>query len=340
METPSLLPKGRRLSILLCAAALLSSCMCILPVGFARRPAAASKETLFAPPKWKTSDPSGITRVKDLKKGVRKFKRAGSHRRKAKKSKQALISYLQDDSTPAGKTLWALRIFQVRGLFTTSWEYILGMKKLTQVGQWEDALILWGLMQKKGLEETPTTYSAAIVALSTGGQWQRALAVYDEMEEHNMAPIRVGAEHALLACEKGALWEKSIHLLEQLWAAGEMPSESSYMPVIRACENAGRVQVADKLFWQMRDQTKLVQVAEETGMGVVADREPPKAALAPWRIPGAVAPDAYIPPKDKLLLGDGKQKTRHRRKSYQEYKVHAWGDQDLYAPTNTTVETN
>lgn len=330
MEAVSLLPKVRRLcivSILLAAAALLSACKCILPVGFARLPAAANREPLIAPPRWKTDDPSGITRAKDVKRGVRESTRVSSNRRPAKKSKQALISYLKDSSTPAGKTLWCLRLFQERGLFTTSWEYILGMKKLTQVGQWAEALNLWRLMKGKGLEETPTTYSQAIVTLNTGGHWRRALGVFDEMQKFGMSPIRIGAEHALMACETGAQWEKSIHLLEILWAMGELPSEDSYMPVIRACENAGNTKVADKLFWQMRE-TKLVQVAEETGMSGVADKEPPKAALTPWRIPGAVAPDAYIPPKEKLFLGVGK-KTGHRQKSQPKYKVHAWGDQDL-----------
>lgn len=332
MEAGSLLPKVRRLgivSILLCAAALLSACKCILPVGFARLPAAVERQTHLTPPRWKTTDdPSGITRAKDTKRGVRKFARVSSNRRPAKKSKQALISYLKDGSTGAGKAMWCLRIFQERSLFTTSWEYILGMKKLTQVGQWEEALNLWTLMKGKGLEESPVSYSAAIVALNTAGHWQRALGVFDEMQKCGMSPIRVGAQHALMACETGAQWETSIHLLEQLWAMGEPPSEDIYLPVIRACENAGNTKVADKFFWQMRDQTKLVQVAEETGMGGVADREPPKAALTPWRIPGAVALDAYIPPKEKLFLDDGK-KTGHRRKSQPKYKVHAWGDQDL-----------
>lgn len=327
-------PKARKLgvaSLLLCAAAILSSCKRILPVGFAR--VSRDGVPLFAPPKWKSDDPSGITRVKDVKRGVRNFNRVSSNRRPAKKSKQALISYLRDGSTGAGKTLWCLRIFQDRGLFTTSYEYVLGMKKLTQVGQWSQAMDLWQLMKKKGLEDTPTTYSAGIVALSTGGQWQKALSVYDEMQDLCMSPIRIGAEHALMACESGGQWEKSIHLLEELWAMGELPSEDTYMPVIRTCENVGETEVADKLFWQMRDQTKLAPVAEETGMGGVADREPPKAALTAWRIPGAAAPDAYVAPKEKLFLDNRKQKPqqRHRRNSHRRFPVHAWGDQDLTA---------
>ena len=49
-------------------------------------------------------------------------------------------------------------------------------------------------------------------------------------------------------------------------------------------------EMGDKLFWQMREQTKLVKAAEEVGMNV--KREAPRAKAELWRIPGAIDPQA------------------------------------------------
>uniref|UniRef100_A0A7S2DLH3 Pentacotripeptide-repeat region of PRORP domain-containing protein n=1 Tax=Alexandrium andersonii TaxID=327968 RepID=A0A7S2DLH3_9DINO len=119
------------------------------------------------------------------------------------------------------------------------------------------------------------------------------------MELYDMAPIRIGCEHALLACEKGRLWTKALHLLDKMYDHGMSPNEDSFMPAIRACENAGEFAVGDKLFWQMRERTKLERVAAEVGGSGLEQvgREPPKAKPAPWRLPGAIALDAYDPPK-------------------------------------------
>lgn len=170
------------------------------------------------------------------------------------------------------------------------------MKKLCQVGHWQQALVLWSEMRQHGIDETPTTFSAAIVALNTGGKWRQAVQALDEMMLQNMAPIRIGAEHALMACEKGAYWQKAIHLLDLLWEHGVTPNEDTYLPTIRACENAGMMEAADKLFWQMREQTKLQKVEESMGMRGTT-RQPPKAPDTPWRIPGTIALNAFDPPK-------------------------------------------
>ena len=37
--------------------------------------------------------------------------------------------------------------------------------------------------------------------------------------------------------------------------------QENFMPAIRACENAGMFEMGDKLFWQMREQTKLVKAS-------------------------------------------------------------------------------
>ena len=112
----------------------------------------------------------------------------------------------------------------------------------------------------------------------------------DEMMSIGMAPLRIGAEHALMACEQGAKWQKAVNLLDMLWDYSIIPNEENFMPAIRACENAGMFEMGDKLFWQMREQTKLVKAAEEVGMNV--KREAPRAKAELWRIPGAIDPQA------------------------------------------------
>ncbi|CAE8643855.1 unnamed protein product, partial [Polarella glacialis] len=212
------------------------------------------------------------------------------------------------------------------GAMSTSWEYVLGMKKMTQVGRWDEALALWGEMHKKGLEETPTTYSAAIIAFNVAGKWKQAVETLDLMMLHGMAPIRIGAEHALMACEKGKKWEKALYLIDELWEHGTTPDEDTYMPAIRACENAGMMEIGDKLFWQMREQTKLARVEEEMGMkdtwgGRPNGREPPKAAPAPWRLPGAVALDAYDPPQLRSAMSTPRKRPWKRREGPREPKL-------------------
>mmetsp|Transcript_88270 Transcript_88270/g.273508 ORF Transcript_88270/g.273508 Transcript_88270/m.273508 type:complete len:304 (-) Transcript_88270:83-994(-) len=215
-----------------------------------------------------------------------------------KRSKQALIGYLKDPSTYEGKTKWAIKLMRKFKFFTTSWEYVLAMKKLTQVGAWDDALVLWDEMLGRGIEPNSAAYSAAIVALNTGREWEKAIGILDDMELRDMAPIRIGCEHALMACERGRLWKKALHLLDLMWEHGMAPNEESYMPAIRTCENAGQFAVGDTLFRQMRERTKLERVEQEVGFRQVT-REPPQAPPAPWRLPGAIALDAFDPPKLK-----------------------------------------
>ena len=168
------------------------------------------------------------------------------------------------------------------------------MKKLTFAKCPTEALDLWQEMRARGMEETPATYTAAIVAYNSRGWWQKAVETLDEMMSIGMAPLRIGAEHALMACEQGAKWQKAVNLLDMLWDYSIIPNEENFMPAIRACENAGMFEMGDKLFWQMREQTKLVKAAEEVGMNV--EREAPRAKAELWRIPGAIDPQAYDPP--------------------------------------------
>lgn len=214
----------------------------------------------------------------------------------AKRGKTALVGVLQDPSTYEGKTLWAIGLMKKLKFFKSSWEYVLGMKKLTQVGRWDQALVLWREMRAHGIEANAAAYSAAIVALDTGGQWREAAALVEQMYLENMAPIRIGCEHAMMSYEKGKLWQQALRLLDEMWEHGVTPNEDSYLPAIRACENAGHFTEADDLFKQMRAQTKLAREAEAVGIDV-NQRPPPKAKDAPWRIPGAISPTAYDPPR-------------------------------------------
>ncbi|CAE7332969.1 unnamed protein product, partial [Symbiodinium pilosum] len=50
----------------------------------------------------------------------------------------------------------------------------------------------------------------------------------------------------------------ALYLLDQLWEYSIVPNEDNYMPAIRSCENAGRFEVGDQLFWKMRQHTKLM----------------------------------------------------------------------------------
>lgn len=213
-----------------------------------------------------------------------------------KRSKQQLISVLRDYTTHPGKTQWAIKLMRKFKFFTSSWEYVLGIKKLTQVGLTREALSLWSEMNAKGIDPTPATYTAAIVALQSSGQWRKAVELVDDMEVRNMCPLRIGCEHALMAYERGAMWQQALHLMDRMWDYGIGPDENTFMPVIRACENGGQMELGDKLFWQMRERTKLLKIEEDVPKNPL-DKYAPKAEPAPWRLPGAVAPDAYDPPR-------------------------------------------
>jgi len=210
--------------------------------------------------------------------------------------------------------LWAIGLMRKLGYFKSSWEYTLGMKKLSHLGLHEEAMVLWHELRMKGLDQTPATYSAAIVALNSGKKWQEAVSVFDEMQTWNMAPIRVGCEHMLMACEKGKLWEKALHVLDEMWEYGMRPNEDSYLPAINACENAQRKDLGDTLFREMREATKLERVEQETGYRR-SNREPPKAEPTPWRLPGAIALDAYDPPN---LLEPPKPRSSQKKAESQE----------------------
>lgn len=213
-----------------------------------------------------------------------------------KKSKQNLVNLLKDKYTWPGKTLWAIQNMKKFEFFTSSWEYVLGIKKLTQVGLLDDAVRLWKRMNERGIEPTPASYSAAIVVFNSRGEWERAIQLLDEMEMQNMAPLPIGCEHALMALERGSLWKKSLALMDRMYEFGYDVDEKLAMPVIRACENAGEFELGDKLFWQFRESAKMIKAEEELDERPVSDKKPPLAPPAPWRLPNAVALDAYDPP--------------------------------------------
>lgn len=215
----------------------------------------------------------------------------------ARRGKPALIRALQDHDTYEGKTQWAIKLMKKMKMFTSSWEYVLGMKKLTQVGRPDEALKLWKEMRAHGIEPNGAAYSAAIVALDVNRQWEKAMNLIGEMRVNNVFPIRIGCEHALMSCERGAQWNTAIWLLDEMWERGITPNEDSYMPAIRTCENAGQMDTADELFRQMRANTKMQRVSEDMGMGPQTTRKAPQAKKAPWRLPGAVALDAYDAPR-------------------------------------------
>ena len=60
---------------------------------------------------------------------------------------------------------------------------------------------------------------------------------------------------------KPGQWRQAVNLLDMLWDYSIIPNEENFMPAIRACENAGMFEMGDKLFWQMREQTKLVKAS-------------------------------------------------------------------------------
>lgn len=234
-----------------------------------------------------------------------------SNIRPSVRSKQALIANLRDPLCRANKARWSIELMRARKLLTTNWEYVCAMKKMTEVKCPKESIELWEEMRGRGMDETPATYTAAIVAYNTQGWWQKAVETLDEMMQQNMAPLRIGAEHALMACEHGAKWQKALHLLDSLWDYGVTPGEEHYLPAIRACENAGMFETGDKLFWRMREHTKLAKAADE--MGVKLEREPPKAKNALWRIPGAVDPHAFDPP-NLTAQHEKMQKKKMRRR--------------------------
>ena len=80
-------------------------------------------------------------------------------------------------------------------------------------------------------------------------------------------------------------------------------------------------EMGDKLFWQMREQTKLVKAAEEVGMNV--EREAPRAKAELWRIHGAIDPQAYDPPN--LTAQAKTQRKRRRMPKLPEGRPELWG---------------
>mmetsp|Transcript_68570 Transcript_68570/g.135583 ORF Transcript_68570/g.135583 Transcript_68570/m.135583 type:complete len:374 (+) Transcript_68570:3-1124(+) len=219
-----------------------------------------------------------------------------------KRSKKNLLDMLRDDDTLISKTHWVIGLMHKYKFWRTYWEYNIGLKKLVRVGAWFSALELWEHMQAKKVEADGATYSFAICACMAGGKWASALELFDEMELYNKRPRRLGAEQGLMACDKGGKWQRALAILDGMWERSQTPNEDTYMPAIRACENAGEHAIGDKLFWEMRRNTKLMKAEEQVQMPLPG-REPPKAEPAPWRLPGAIAADAYDPPKKRLESG-------------------------------------
>lgn len=229
----------------------------------------------------------------------RQFRR--NHKITNKKSKDNLLLMMRDRSTQYGKSKWCIQLMHKFKFFTTAWEYTQAMKKMNREGAWDEALKLWGEMRARNLEATENSYSQAIVACTKGKKFNKALTLFDDMEKENLFPNRYACEHALASCEQGKKWEKALHILDQMWEYGRAPNEESFMPAIRTLENAQLFERADKMFALMRQTTKLTKVQDELGTPAF-QREPPKAEPTPWRIPGAVALDAFDPPKRPSLI--------------------------------------
>ena len=97
------------------------------------------------------------------------------------RSKPALIANIRDPDCKTSKARWSIQLMRERKWFTTTWEYVAAMKKLTFAKCPTEALVLWQEMRARGMEETPATYTAAIVAYNSRGWWQKAVETLDEM---------------------------------------------------------------------------------------------------------------------------------------------------------------
>jgi len=258
-----------------------------------------------------------------------------------RRNKAKLIGHLQDPETTERGAKAALSVLQYRRQMITTWEYTCAMRKLTQVKCWSDSLKLLNQMRAKGFHENPATYSAAVDAYATARRWKDAVALLAEMELHQMIPVRHTFPNALWCLGQGRFWEEAIALFDKLFQVagpGWHPEEADYQHTIKACEQAQRFDKADRLFRELRTEQK---IKEGILIDQAADEErkalpqPPKAAPAPWRVPGAISPYAnrpdYSPSMDKRFQKFRRRKveTRDERENYAGGSdIAVWGDSE------------
>mmetsp|Transcript_6735 Transcript_6735/g.25279 ORF Transcript_6735/g.25279 Transcript_6735/m.25279 type:complete len:488 (+) Transcript_6735:101-1564(+) len=223
------------------------------------------------------------------------------------KSKRSLIHKLKGTYLTDEGVIEACQNMARYKMYKSSFEYSLGMLRLTQIGRPDLAVEMFDHMSGKRVEGDESSYSNGIVALEAAGQWQRAVQVLDEMQLLDMVPFKPGSEHALMAMEAGGLWQRALGFLDQLWDRGlYTPTESMYLPAIRACENGGEIERSNKLFKDMRALMKGIDITTKEAEEKDAQRpllvgpngeKPPLAEPAPWRAPWSLAAGAYDAPK-------------------------------------------
>jgi len=237
----------------------------------------------FAAPHRKPTPSVGKPSVWPSARPMRKFSKGSG-----KRSKQSCVKYLQDRRYPKKTKLWAVGIMRKFKYFTGTWEYVLAMKALSELGYSKFATALWKEMTSRGIEPNAAAYTSAIVAYNQDQKHKKASRLVDKMELENLCPLKIGCENAMMAYEELGESEKALKLLDRMWEFTIPPDEMTYMPAIRACENAGDFEQGAKLFKTMRHQTKLAKAQEETKLDF--NPQPPKADNAIWRIPGDTDP--------------------------------------------------
>ena len=113
------------------------------------------------------------------------------------RSKPALIANIRDPDCKTSKARWSIQLMRERKWFTTTWEYVAAMKKLTFAKCPTEALDLWQEMRARGMEETPATYTAAIVAYNSRGWWQKARRQGCQVRDAEAPELLNGSMHRL-----------------------------------------------------------------------------------------------------------------------------------------------
>lgn len=222
------------------------------------------------------------------------------------KSKKQLIAILRDQQTvEQGYAIHAVRHLRRLKMFTSVWEYVCAMKKLTQLGAANPAIRLWQEMNARGMEPNQAAYTSVVVALDMKKRDKEALAILDEMEALDMAPFKAGILAGLRSCERTKSVERSLRWLDRLWNfPGLEPDEDVYGIVVRCCENAGDFKLADRIFKEGRSRAKLMAVDD------FEEKTPdyskyPKLPDALWRVPGSVNKSwEYSPAYLEKLVGE------------------------------------
>ncbi len=106
-------------------------------------------------------------------------------------------------------------------------------------------------MDEEGIPKDTYTFSAAITACERSMEWQKALNLFDSMADQDVKANVVTLNAVLNACVKGRKWRVAMEKLAQAREMGIPPDAISYSSVITALGDAGRLDVALKLFDSM-----------------------------------------------------------------------------------------